>query len=127
MGFLGGSAVKNPPVLQNMQKTLGVPPLSQEDPLEEEMATQSSILALKNPMDRGVWQATAHRVTQSWTQLRGLSTHIHTHCISILCIYMYVCVHVQMHILCSIPIYFKAFWESSLEGNLIRHKNEIIS
>jgi len=28
-----------------------------EDPLEEEMATHSSILAGKNPMDRGAWQA----------------------------------------------------------------------
>ena len=24
---------------------------------------------LKNPMDRGVWQATVHRVAQSWTLL----------------------------------------------------------
>ena len=31
--------------------------LSQEDPLEEEMATHSSILAWKNAMDRGAWQA----------------------------------------------------------------------
>ena len=24
---------------------------------------------LENPMDRGAWQATVHRVTQSWTRL----------------------------------------------------------
>ena len=30
---------------------------------------------LENPMDRGAWQATAHRVTKSWTQLKGLSMH----------------------------------------------------
>ena len=24
---------------------------------------------LENPMDRGAWQATAHRVSKSWTQL----------------------------------------------------------
>ena len=41
--------------------------LGWEDPLEEGMATHSSILALENPMDRGVWQATVHRVAQSWT------------------------------------------------------------
>ena len=29
--------------------------LSWEDPLEKEMATHSSILALENPMDRGAW------------------------------------------------------------------------
>ena len=28
---------------------------------------------LENPMDRGVWQATVHRVTKSWTQLNLLS------------------------------------------------------
>ena len=26
-----------------------------------------------NPMDRGSWQATVHRVTKSWTQLNRLS------------------------------------------------------
>ena len=25
---------------------------------------------LENPMDRGAWQATLHRVTKSWTQLK---------------------------------------------------------
>ena len=30
--------------------------LGQEDPLEKEMATQSSISCLGNPMDRGPWQ-----------------------------------------------------------------------
>ena len=35
--------VKNPPAMQEMQ----VQPLGQEDPLEEEMATHSSILAWK--------------------------------------------------------------------------------
>ena len=29
------------------------------------MATQSSILAWKNPMDRGAWQGTVHGVTKS--------------------------------------------------------------
>ena len=30
---------------------------------------------LENPMDRGCWWATVHRVAQSWTQLKQLSTH----------------------------------------------------
>ena len=25
---------------------------------------------LENPMDRGAWQATVHRVTKNWTQLK---------------------------------------------------------
>ena len=37
----------------------------QEDPLEKEMATHSSILAWKNPMDRGAWQGTVHGVAKS--------------------------------------------------------------
>ena len=40
-GFSGGSAVKNPPAVQEMQ----VRSLGQEDPLEKEMATHSSVLA----------------------------------------------------------------------------------
>ena len=32
----------------------------------------------KNPMDRGGWRATVHRVTKSWTQLKLLSTHTYT-------------------------------------------------
>ena len=32
---------------------------------------------LENPVDRGAWRATAHRVTKSWTQLRRLSTQAH--------------------------------------------------
>ena len=46
-----------------------VPSLGQEDPLEEEMATHSSIPCLENPMDRGAWWATVHRVAKSWTRL----------------------------------------------------------
>ena len=49
-----------------MQETQ-VRSLGQEDPLEEEMATYSSILAWENPMDRGGWCATVHRVTKSQT------------------------------------------------------------
>ena len=30
---------------------------------------------LENPMDRGAWRATVHRMVKSWTQLKRLSTH----------------------------------------------------
>ena len=29
--------------------------------------------SLENPMDRGTWRTMVHRVTNSWTQLKGLS------------------------------------------------------
>ena len=35
--------------------------LGQEDPLEEGTATHTSILAWRNPMDRGAWEATVHK------------------------------------------------------------------
>ena len=41
LGFPGGSAVKNPPAMQE----IWVKSLGWEDPLEKEMATHSSILA----------------------------------------------------------------------------------
>ena len=44
-----------------MQETQ-VQSLGWEDPLEEEMATHSSILAWRIPMERGAWQATVHGV-----------------------------------------------------------------
>ena len=44
---------KNLPAMQETQVQF----LSREDPLEEEKATHSSILAWKNLMDRGAWQA----------------------------------------------------------------------
>ena len=41
--------------------------LGLEDLLEEGMATHSSILAWRVPMDRGAWWATAHGVTKNQT------------------------------------------------------------
>ena len=34
---------------------------------------------LENPMDRGTWRATVHRVAKSQTQLKQLSMHACTH------------------------------------------------
>ena len=41
--------------------------LRREDPLEEEIATHSSILCLENSIDRGIWQATVHSAAESDT------------------------------------------------------------
>ena len=49
--------------------------LGWEDPLEEEIATHSSILAWKIPWT-GAWWAIVHGVTKSWTRLSG-QTHTH--------------------------------------------------
>ena len=58
--------VKNPPAVREPW----VPSLWWEDPLEEEMAAQSSILAWRIPQDRGAWRATVHGIAESQTQLR---------------------------------------------------------
>ena len=55
--------VKNLPA---RQETL-VRPLGWEDPLEKGMATHSSILAWRIPMDRGAWQATVRGDANSRT------------------------------------------------------------
>ena len=55
-GFPGGSEGK--------ESTCHAGDLGWEDPLEEGMATHSSILDWKNPMDRGAWWATVHGVSR---------------------------------------------------------------
>jgi len=59
--------VKNPPAMQETW----VRSLGWEDPLEEGMATHSSILAWKILMDREAWWAAVHGVTKRWTQLNN--------------------------------------------------------
>ena len=52
--------------------------LGWEDPLEEDTATHSRILAWGIPLDRGGWWAIVHSVIQSWTGLKRLSTQTHS-------------------------------------------------
>ena len=49
-----------PSMRENWAQSLGW-----EDPLEEDMATHSSILAWRSPMHRGAWQATDYGVAES--------------------------------------------------------------
>ena len=48
--------------------------LGREDPLEEGLATNSSILAWRIPMDRGTWRAGVNGVAKSQTRLKRIST-----------------------------------------------------
>ena len=67
MDFPGGSVVKNLPAKQETQ----VWSLGQEDPLEKEMATHSSILAWRTPWikEPGVLQTMESQ--KSWTELNN--------------------------------------------------------
>ena len=69
--------VKNLPVMRETW----VPSVGWEDPLEEGMATHSSILAWKIPMDIGAWWATFHGVTKSQTRLSDQAQHLSYICI----------------------------------------------
>ena len=58
-------SVKNPPAMQETQ----VRSLGWENPLEEGMATHSTIFAWRIPMDRGAWWAAVHEIAKSQTRL----------------------------------------------------------
>ena len=61
MGLSSGSTVKNQPARQETWlRSLG-----RGDPLEDGMATHSSVLAMENPVNRGAWRATVQRVAKS--------------------------------------------------------------
>ena len=68
LGFPGGTVVKNLPANAEVQR-MQVGSLDAEDPLEKEMATQSSILVWNIPCIKGAWRATVHRVAKSGTRL----------------------------------------------------------
>ena len=53
--------VKKPPAMQETQ----FQSLAQEDPLEKDMATHSTILSWRIPTDRGAWQTAVLEVTES--------------------------------------------------------------
>ena len=63
LGFPGAHVVKNPCAMGETW----VQSLGWEDPLEEDMATHSSILAWRVPIDRGAWWVTIHGIAKSQT------------------------------------------------------------
>ena len=79
MGFPGATAVKNWPVMQETQETW-VQSLGGEDPLEEDMAPHSSILAWEIPWTEqpgGLRSLGSQRVGHDWgTELAIAFSHI---------------------------------------------------
>ena len=64
-GFPRGSAVKNPSAAAG---DVGSSPESGRSPGEGN-GNPLQYSCLGNPMDRGAWHATVHKVAKSWTQL----------------------------------------------------------
>ena len=72
-----GSAVRNPPAMQEPAGDTGLIPGSGRSPGEGHGNTLQHS-CLENPMDRGAWWATVHRIIKSQTQLPDW-VHTHTH------------------------------------------------
>ena len=66
--------VKNPPTNAGDIRDRGSVPGSERSPGGEH-GNPLQYSCLENPMDRGAWRATVHRVTKNQTQLRQLSMH----------------------------------------------------
>ena len=68
--------VKNPSVnAKDTRDAVSIPGSGRS--LGEEHGNPFLYYCLGNPMDRGVWQATVHRVTKTQAQPKQLSTHAH--------------------------------------------------
>ena len=69
--------------------------LGREDPLEEEMATHSRILAWENSMDRGAWWAAIHGVAKSQTRLGTQHLLDSQRCANLCCTASDPAIHIQ--------------------------------
>ena len=77
-------AVKNPPSnAGNIKDSSLIPGLGRSP--EDGYGNPPQHSCLENPMNRGAWWTTVHRVTKSWTRLKQLSMHT----ITIVCIPIY--------------------------------------
>ena len=73
--FPGSSVVKNPPAKAGGIRDMGSVAGSGRSPGGGD-GSSLQYSGLENPMNRGVWQATVHRVAQSRTQQKWLRTHV---------------------------------------------------
>ena len=84
MGFPGGTIDEEPTCECRRHKRHRFDPWVGKIPWRRHSnALQYS--CLENPVAKGAWQATVHRVPQSWTPLKQLSMHTH------------MCTHTSVH------------------------------
>ena len=67
--FLGGASGKEPAWQCKRPRVVSLIPGSGRSPGEGN-GNPLQYFCLENPLDRGAWWATVHRVTESWTQLK---------------------------------------------------------
>ena len=70
--------VKNLSAMLETHADVSSIPRSERSP-ERRRGNPLQYCCLENSMDRGAWWATAHRITKSWTRLKGLNTHAQAH------------------------------------------------
>ena len=73
-----------------------------EGPLEESLATHSSILAWRISLDRGAWRAAVHMVTKSRTWLTDYAQHTQ-HCVPCTMLSIFHIIYITFYIM--FPIY----------------------
>ena len=72
--FPGGPVVKNPSASAGEVRGAGSIPKSGRSPGGGH-GNPLQCSCLENPMNRGAWQATVHRVTKSWARMKRVSLH----------------------------------------------------
>ena len=73
-GFPGGASGKEPTCQCRRRERPGLDP-GWGRSFEGGRSNSLQYSCLENPMNRGLWWATVHRVAKSWTWLKQLSTH----------------------------------------------------
>ena len=78
-GLIISALIDCPNIIVNLNLQVDDYYMTQSCYLEKEMATHSSVLAWKNPMDRGAWQAAVRGVAKSRTPLSDFTFTFHFH------------------------------------------------
>ena len=79
-GFPGGTSGKEPTCQSRRHKRYGFNPWVRRSPGGGH-GSPLQYSCLENPMDKGAWRATVHRVTKNWTWLKLLGKGIRQGCI----------------------------------------------
>ena len=74
MGFPDSASSKEPTCQCRRHKRCRLDPWVGKIPCRRKRQP-TSVFLLGNPMNRGAWESTVHRVAKSWTRLKRLSLH----------------------------------------------------